>query len=154
MGELAIDPVATSADLHFCQENCESNCALQCLMLAADTDMSTIGDMYDQRSLSVFLIVHPHTGMLHRSVPACPKLAIFGERWSAGKIVWRGFHQLYWNLIHVEQSPYQSMRFHPNILLPLPIISLLMQHFSLKTRNICLTFFSGIPLHSKILRTE
>src|SRR5438552_3692539 len=99
-GEPAIDPVVTSADLPLRQENCESNCALQCLLLATDTDIHTIGDMYDQRFLSVFLIVHPHSGMLHRSVSACPKLAIPGEWWSAGESVWRSFHLLSWNLMY------------------------------------------------------
>jgi hypothetical protein len=44
------------------------------------------------------------------------------------------------------------MQFHS--LLPLPLVSLLLQHFSFKTRNTCLSFFSGIALHSKVLRTE
>ena len=48
MGEPAIDPVETSADLALRQENCVSNCALQCLMLATDTDIRAIGETYDQ----------------------------------------------------------------------------------------------------------
>ena len=51
MGEAAIDPVETSADLHLRQENCVSNCALQCLMLATDTNIRAIGETYDQRVL-------------------------------------------------------------------------------------------------------
>src|SRR6266566_10046908 len=100
MGEPAIDLVSTSTDLPLRQENCVRNYALLCMTLATDTDIRIIGDMYDQRILSVFLIVHPHTGMLHRSVPACPKLAIPGERWSAGESVWRSFHLLSWNLMY------------------------------------------------------
>jgi hypothetical protein len=45
-GEPASDPVATSADLLLRQENCESNFALQCLMLATDRDIYTIGDTF------------------------------------------------------------------------------------------------------------
>ena len=51
MGEPAIDPVETSADLHLRQATCVRNCALQCLMHATDTDIRTIGETYDQRVL-------------------------------------------------------------------------------------------------------
>ena len=42
MGELAIDSVETSADLHLLQENCERTYALLCVTLANDTDMCTV----------------------------------------------------------------------------------------------------------------
>src|SRR5258708_6240262 len=44
------------------------------------------------------------------------------------------------------------MRFRP-LISPTTVL-LLPQHISLKTRNICLTFSSGIPLHSVVSYTE
>jgi hypothetical protein len=41
-----------------------------------------------------------------------------------------------------------------NLYSPPTTVLLLQQHISLKTRNICLTFSSGIPLHSVVSYTE
>ena len=72
----------------------------------------------------------------------------FTNRLRAKETGWRGFQQLDWYLMEVSKSPNQFIRFHP--LLPFKN-ALLLQHFSLKTCNTCLTLSPEIPLHSRCL---
>jgi hypothetical protein len=62
-------------------------------------------------------------------------------------ILWR-FEHVMWERKEKNESLTLSSFFQCH-LLPVSL-----QHVSLKTRNTCLSFFSGFPLHSKVLRTQ
>ena len=57
---------------------------LQCVTLATDTNMHTIGDTFDQGALLTISYSTFQKGMCHKILSACPKWAMFRERLSAG----------------------------------------------------------------------
>ena len=93
MGVPAIDPVAASADLPLRQENYVRNSALQCLTLAIDTDILTIGALFDQYVLLTLSYSTCQKGMFHKSAPACPKWAISEEQLQTKDTVSRRYQQ-------------------------------------------------------------
>jgi hypothetical protein len=122
-------------------------------MRATDIARCTVDDLFDQYALLHISYSTCQKGMCHRTVLACPKWAMRGERLMVHEGTGsRGFQKFSKNLRLMEQRACQCFCFHS---FPLHSQnSLLLQHISLKTCNTCPSFSPEIPLHSLCLRHQ